>query len=121
LNQLRYAMPDLLVQHLTMSLFGHPDDCKPLFILPLLVTTANLRILKEHVTVDAIRASDSLDEISEPVEVLDVHSPYAEDFRHHCRTIFSDMSSKGFTLKDHMAIVRIEILQRKRKLCFGTR
>jgi hypothetical protein len=94
LNQMRYAMPDLLMRHITATLFGHPDDCKPIFILPFIVTTAELRVLNEDVSLTQVRYAETLDQISTVVPILDVHSPHAADFREHCAKAFAALTAR---------------------------
>jgi hypothetical protein len=106
LNQVRYAMPDLLSRHITAALAGHVDDCKPIFVLPVIVTTAELRMLNEDVSLSHVRGAATLDDISAVVPVMDVHSPYAADFREHCGNIFGGIAGRLKSLK-YSAGVRI--------------
>ncbi len=105
LNQLRYAMPDLIRRVLFGAIFGHPDDCKPLFILPVLVTNSPIRVLKEDVNLSSVKAS-VLEDISNGVDVLVVHSESAHEFREHAKAVFSDLSSQS-KMSRQMAIVKI--------------
>jgi len=44
-----------------------------------------------------VRFAETLDQISVPVPVLDVHSPHAADFREHCTKVFATLTAR---LKD---------------------
>lgn len=93
LNQLRYVLPETILNFLYTASRIHPDDCKPFFILPLLVTNAPLWVLKESVDLEAFRKAEQLEDIANSVGAVDVHSPHAEDFRSHCKGVFRDVDS----------------------------
>lgn len=113
LNQLRYAMPEVILHYLHPLAYSHPNDCKPFFILPLLVTNAPLRILKEQINLDAVRTAQDLDEISQPVDFVDVHSPHADDFRSHCQKVFSDAGPRLAKGGKHHVFQKLEEHHRK--------
>jgi hypothetical protein len=108
LNQLRYAIPDSLVRNFGATLFGHPDDAKPIFLVPLLLTNAPLRMLKQDVSPERVLSAGSLDELSDSIDVVDLYSPYAEDFRRHCHHVFGELTVRHSRMESWMAIKRIE-------------
>src|ERR1035438_8807318 len=56
INQLRYALPHLVVRYADSANTCHPNDCLPFFILPVVVTNAPLRLLKENLKLDQVLA-----------------------------------------------------------------
>jgi hypothetical protein len=108
LHQLRYAMPELFVTQVLSTLFGHPDDCKPIFFLPLIVTNAPLRMLHDNVTLDSVLRAESLDDLSDSLDIVDIHSPYSQDFRSHCERIFAGTCGQASRADPWTAIKRIE-------------
>jgi hypothetical protein len=108
-NQLRYAILGVILKHLFPFTFSQPDDCAPFFILPILVTNSPLRMLKHDVDLKAVQAAEKLDDISVEVDVVDVRSPYAEDFREHCRRVFSVLTEDNLKTKcRHKVFSKIE-------------
>lgn len=85
INQLRYAMPSLTLDLLDFFGNHHPDDCAPLFILPILVTNTPLRMLRDDLTVESVRQAESLESISKEVMWVDAYSNFADGFVHHCK------------------------------------
>ena len=64
INQLQYGLPRLISEEIHDQVLGHADDVKPFFVLPILVTTAELRVLKKGMTLNKVRNADSVDDIT---------------------------------------------------------
>ena len=92
-NQLRYALPELVAEYAREANAGHPTDCLPFFILPLLVTNAPLRMLREKLTLHEVLAAKDLADISDVVEAVDLYSPFARDFRQHSYRVFAELAA----------------------------
>lgn len=108
-NQLRYAIPGVILKHLWPLTFSPVEDCEPFFILPILVTNSPLRILRHDVDLKTIQAAEKLGDISTEVDVVDVRSPYAEDFREHCLRVFSVLTENKLRAEStHKVFPRIE-------------
>lgn len=91
INQLKYALPYLLKNNIEFNIFGHIDDCVPWFIIPILITNAELHILHDHFSVETVKSANSIDEISYKVPYLIHYSDVGPDFIKHHKSVF-----KGF-------------------------
>lgn len=87
-NQLTYCMPPLVKQHIFGSLVGHLEDNHPYIVCPVLITTADLRILNNNFSIDSLNKSKSLDEISTEVPYLKFYSDVYPSFKEHCKNTF---------------------------------
>lgn len=91
INQLTYCLPSLLKQHLFGSLVGHLEDNHPYIICPILVTTADLRVLNQKFSIENLTKSESLEDISEEVPYLKFYSDVYPSFKEHCRNTFKNL------------------------------
>lgn len=76
LSQIQHAIPHGVgdaLEHQIDNLLGSPSPIW--FIVPIIVTTAQLFILKEDASVDTIFKSEKLDEVCDPVDFLVHFSP----------------------------------------------
>lgn len=89
-NQLRYALPSLIHDLIDQNGSSHPDDCQPFFVLPILVTNAPLRMLRENVSLESVRGASDIDDLSEEVKWVDFFSDYADGFQYHAETVLRD-------------------------------
>lgn len=94
INQLLYSLPHLIYEHINSSLLDHINDVHPFVLCPILVTTANLRILKEDFSIEKLQSSECLNDISEIVPYLKLHSTVNPSFDVHCSNIFEGIPSK---------------------------
>lgn len=88
INQLTYCLPQLVKQHIFGSLVGHLDDNHPYIVCPILITTADLRILNNNFSIASLNKSKSLDEISTEVPYLKFYSNVYPSFKEHCKNTF---------------------------------
>ena len=93
-NQLRYALPSLVKRQIQHSLLFHPEDAIPHFILPLIITSAPLHVLNCSLSIEEVKAAESLEQISEKYNAIELHSESSDDFRKHCSRIFEDSNSE---------------------------
>ena len=84
LNQLRYALPRFYSDSISSNALQHPDDSVPLLFCSILLTNAKLNILKKDATMENVRNSSDLADISEPADIIEVYSGYGPDFKSHC-------------------------------------
>lgn len=83
ISQLQYALPRLIYDYILEC--GDDDDfALPLFFCPILVTTAELRVLKPKVTIEEVNNSTNLDDIAITVPYLVLISDCGPDFQKHC-------------------------------------
>lgn len=89
MNQVRYSMPDKVAEIVSDLLESNPEDAKPCFLVPLIVTTAEIWVLKSGVTVTDIQGASALSDIAEATDVVECHSPHSTDFGQHARKAFA--------------------------------
>lgn len=75
LNQLRHALPEYMLGEFSSQSHCPPADLGPLFFVPLLVTTAEVRLLRHKLSLSAFQEADSLDSITTPVDSVLVCQP----------------------------------------------
>ncbi len=88
-NQLRYALPTTLLKYAFVNGNCHPEDSQPFFILPILVTNAELRVASDNFSIQVSRDANSLDDFSEKVDWVDLYSGYTDSFKFHCKKVFN--------------------------------
>lgn len=109
INQLSYSLPHLIYEHINSSFHDHINDVHPFVICPILVTTAELRILKDDFSIQKLQTSENLDEISEIVSYLTFHTDTTPSFGAHCSNIFNDVPSKNnFERYNHFKELRYQ-------------
>lgn len=91
INQLLYSLPHVMYERINASFYGHINDVNPFVISPILITTADLRILKDDFSMNNLQNSEELDDISEIVPYLKLHSETTPSFDIHCSNIFEDI------------------------------
>lgn len=89
-SQLVYSMPQLLKSHISNSLSDHLADVTPYIMCPILVTTADLRILRNQFSIEELGKADSLDDISYEVPFIRLYSDVYPSFLEHCKAIFQN-------------------------------
>lgn len=76
MQQLAYAVSDQTaeaIEHQFKHLLGHPS---PVWLLiPIIVTTAQLWLLKPNQTLDMIRNADDISNVAEPRKIVVLHEP----------------------------------------------
>jgi hypothetical protein len=102
--QLRYALPRLF-ENMVWSMIGcHPEDNIPIIFCPILLTTADLLVAHETISMFEIEKIDEISKIAQEVPYLILFSNYGPDFQEHCSREF-----KSFTkLEDLDAIKQLE-------------
>ncbi|WP_319592011.1 hypothetical protein [uncultured Draconibacterium sp.] len=113
LNQLLYAMPHLLHRNIMNSFISHINDVKPYIICPILVTTADLRIMNDIVSVKDIKDSKEIEGISRSVDYLKIYSLSGPGLENHCTKIFEELP------EDHQ-MARFKYFKDLRKVEFNS-
>lgn len=89
-QQLRYSIPPILKRAFNHHiLYTHDDDRYPIFFAKILITNSPLRVMNEDVDISKIEKSDTLDDISYPVDRLILYSEYGPEYENHFRRVFS--------------------------------
>lgn len=93
ISQLQYALPLLISRNILEVAYSHPDDVCPFFVLPILVTTAELRVLKEGTTLAKVEETDILADIAEKAPYVALSNSFGQDFVEHAKRQFKELAS----------------------------
>ncbi len=88
INQLQYALPDLLSSYIKYALESNKEDIIPFFFCPILVTNATLYRVTCHKNCETISSCASLDEFSETVPFICYSQSFSPGFSSHSRSVF---------------------------------
>ncbi len=90
LNQLRYGMPNLILQE-ALNIQKKRNPVKPhlSYICLILVTTANLYILKSNQGLDTYQSAKSLTEVAHEVKALIVAQELGPHLQKYCRSLLN--------------------------------
>ncbi len=80
IEQLRYALPNRYV-HALMSSLDFRESAEVTFECPILVTTADLRILQRGLTIEAVEAANDIEDITDSADAVVVHQRPGNQFR----------------------------------------
>ena len=102
--QLQYALPHLFKEQILFQISGHSDDNAPFFVLPVLVTTTELLVLKRDTTLDKVEATDNLEDITKKTPYLVLVSSFGPDFVRHAKMQFEELRD----LSNYQCVTEIE-------------
>ncbi len=91
INQLIYSLPIVLSRAIKNSLESHLDDVFPYAFCPILVTTAELRLLNFDFSIDSVKNAESLENMSDEVPYLVYHTDLYPSFTKHCENVFKNI------------------------------
>jgi len=74
---------------------SHRDDVFPFFVLPILVTTAELRVLRKGTTLAKVEGTRILADITQKVPYLSLYNSFGEDFVAHTKRQFEELANIG--------------------------
>jgi hypothetical protein len=86
IEQLRYLLPRLVTEEVGYAV-TKPQDKAPFALCPILLTTAELRVLDKQISIERVSDADSLEELGTLVPFLLLYSDYGPDFAAHCTTV----------------------------------
>lgn len=92
-SQLQYALPRLIKENIVQQVSCHTEEVFPFFVLPILVTTAELRVLRKATILAKAEETDILDDITEKVSYLTLFNSFGEDFVAHAKRQFEELAS----------------------------
>ncbi|NVM53269.1 MAG: hypothetical protein HWN66_06160 [Candidatus Helarchaeota archaeon] len=106
IDQIQYGLPNLCRQ--TIIPFVEVNGYTPIILIcPILLTTADLFIAKQGLTMDHLRDAKEIGDISVKVPYFMYFSDYGADFEQYCSDLFR-ISSKQYASQ-------IKIIKRKRQ------
>ncbi len=91
IDQLMYSLPQMHFNNVTSNFTGHPEDNKPYFAISILITNADIRILKPNVSITKIQKAKNINVISHSVPYLIFYKSHGDLFKEHSQLIFEDM------------------------------
>ncbi len=92
LNQLRYAMPNLILQELIYTQYPEDEvEHRQSFICLILVTTAQLYVLKTRQDLDAYHSAGSITDIAEQVSSLIVKQDKSPDLQLYSQIVMKPL------------------------------
>jgi len=104
ITQLQYALPRLITEEILFEVSSHPEDVVPFFVLPVLVTTAELRVLGKDITLAKVEGTHILEDITQKVPYLILVSSFGPDFVGHAKRQFSELAN----IDDYQNVADIE-------------
>ncbi len=94
INQLQYGLPRLISESIWWPVFGlHPEDVTPFFVLPILVTTARLRVLGKGTTLGKVEDTRILEDITRKASFLTLVNSFGPDFVAHSKRQFQELDN----------------------------
>lgn len=95
ISQLQYALPRLITMNIVRQVSSHPEEMFPFFVLPVLVTTAELRVLRRGTTLAKVEETHILEDITKKVPYLTLFNSFGEDFVAHAERQFKELANIG--------------------------
>lgn len=95
LYQLKFSLPEMVLDSIESNIYGHINDSDPWFIVPILLTNADLHLLNKDFSMQSLANTDDIESISEKVPYLICYSDFGPDFTNHHKSIFKDFWSSN--------------------------
>jgi hypothetical protein len=111
ISQLKYALPYVIRNAIEHNLNSHIDDAGHNFIIPILVTNADLFLLKETFSIEMLKTTNSVEELSTKVPNLIYYYDNGPEFKVHHRDVFKNFEQSYI---ENRNIKEIEKRQRSR-------
>lgn len=92
LRQLQYALPSLIALRIRMAAFRNLEDNMPFFVVPILVTNAQLIVANAEFSVSSVELATIPDDLGKTVPCLIWSSELGPDFDLHCKRKFAELT-----------------------------
>lgn len=99
INQLRYALPELIARELWENGTRHPVDSVPFILSAILVTNAEIFVAKEKLTMEAVKKASNLEQIANKEDYIVIYSSGGPDFQSHLHGVVTKFALSEW-LKD---------------------
>lgn len=100
IHQLRYALPEFNQRVLTGQANEiHDSDLSVELVLPCLVTTASLRVIKPGIDLEQFQQAKALEDFTDPAEAVQLSLPVGAELDRHCDRILSDTLAKNLAIR----------------------
>lgn len=83
LSQLQYAQPQFLTHEIRFNVLSHDGIIIPIFFCPILVTTSEIFLVRDDLTITDVEKSDSIEDFAERVPFVVIGSDWTPDFDRH--------------------------------------
>lgn len=83
LAQLQYALPSLLADNIRFNMQGHEDDNSPFIFCPILLTTSELFVAHDDISIKSVEHASTLEDIAAPAKYVILHLYPTPDFERH--------------------------------------
>jgi hypothetical protein len=111
INQLRYALPDLIGHEIWNSTIGHPIDSVPFIVVAILVTTAEIFVANDTFTMEAVKKAKSLEELADKEDFVVFYSIGGPDFDSHRNKVLLRFKTQyGLSDKEPLLEERARVL-----------
>lgn len=114
--QLKYALPYLIQDAILGNIYGHINDAKPRFIVPILVTNADLYLLNKEFSIESLKKCNAIEEIASKVPYLLFYSNIGPDFTEHHKQVFESFYDK---IRKNQSLLNFENYQSQVKNQYG--
>lgn len=108
INQLKYALPYLIKDSIEGNIYGGFSDIVPDFIIPILVTNADIYILNKDFKINNLKSIHTIDQIAKKTPYLISYSGIGPDFTEHHKQVFKDFNSK---ISKNENLIKLEQIQ----------
>lgn len=93
LQQLRHAIPCLLDRVTTLYTSIYDEHPIPV-VAPMLVTNAPIRLLRVGITIDEIKQSNSIEDITQPKDIVCCYQPAGPELLEICQAVSEKIAAK---------------------------
>lgn len=91
LAQLQYALPRLLSERIRFNIHGHEEDNYPFIICPILLTTSDIFVARDDVSIATVESATVLEDIAVKAKYVTVYLDPTPDFQSHRQRACSDL------------------------------
>jgi len=109
-NQLIFSMPVVLARMIRNNLENALEDVDPYAYCPILVTTADLKILNNDFSIESVKKAETLENISKEVPYLIFRTDLYPSFEKHCKNTFKNIPEESMERFDYFNELHSEMI-----------
>lgn len=106
LSQLQYALPRLVTQYIEWNLGMLPEENVPFFFCPILLTTSEILVAADGLTMNDVEHADTLADFASPVPYVVVYADETPEFQRHraqaCASLLESVKDDGAMLIEYL-------------------
>ncbi len=111
LTQLQYSLPRLLTDSIYFNVLSHEEDNKPFLFCPILLTTSEIFVANENISIDTVKTASELKDIATLTEFIVFYLDVTPEFTRHRKLACSRLND----LLKKPTIQNIDTLRREQK------